>query len=105
MPDFLVEAFESAVEVTEPVSDLLVAAFDAVLVFFVVAFDAVSVFLETAFDAVLVFLAAAFESGLNSVAEAIEAASSAFFVRVARERRVETGESWDRVWPAGDSSP
>lgn len=64
VPDFLVEAFESAREVTESVSDFFVAAFEAVLDF---------------------------------VVEVFEEASSSFFVRVAREWRVETGESWERV--------
>jgi hypothetical protein len=38
--NFLVEAFESAVNVSESVSDFFVAAFDAVLDFFVASLEA-----------------------------------------------------------------
>jgi hypothetical protein len=83
VPDFLVEAFESAVEVVKSALEFFVAVFDAALDFSV----------------------AAFEANLNFFVDAFEAASLALLVRVAREWRVVTGESWERVWPAGDTSP
>jgi hypothetical protein len=117
-------ASESAVPLEERVTDFLVMDFEPPD-FFVEAFEAVSDSAK-AFDALSVNFVEAFLEVLDFFVEAFKAVSSteprvcldprlrfdasevssfSFFARLCRvERRVETGESWERVLRAGESS-